>query len=429
MRAALDARDIGWAELGTDGLQVFLAGTAPDEAARFAALSAAGSAVDAERVIDQTVVEEAEAPDPPRFAIEILRNAQGVSLIGLVPATLDRAALRDEIAEATGGAPVTDMLETADYPAPETWQPALRYAVAALGELPRSKISMSAERVAVTAMADSVAEKRRVEFDLARRSPEDVRLALDISAPRPVITPFTLRFVIDDRGARFDACSADTEAARARILRAAGSGRDAGPGRVHDRHGRALAALGGGRRARHRGAGAARGGQRHDHRCRYRAARRAGNGAGAVRRCRGHARRALPEVFALEASLPAPEERDPAAPRFVATLSPEGQVALRGRVGSAQTRQIAASLARARFSVDAVHVSARVAEDLPRGWSMRVLLAVEALAHLDHGAVTVTPDTLDVRGQIRRRDRREHDRAAPDRAAWRHRGVHPRREL
>ena len=55
VREALDARGIGWAELGTDGLQVFIAGTAPDEAARFAALSAAAQAVDAERVVDQTV--------------------------------------------------------------------------------------------------------------------------------------------------------------------------------------------------------------------------------------------------------------------------------------------------------------------------------------------------------------------------------------
>ena len=399
VREALDARDIGWAELGTDGLQVFLAGTAPDEAARFAALSAAGSAVDAERVIDQTVVEEAEAPDPPRFAIEILRNAQGVSLIGLVPATLDRAALRDEIADATGDAPVTDMLETADYPAPETWQPALRYAIAALGDLPRSKISVSAERVAITAMADSIEDKRRVEFDLARGSPEDVRLALDISAPRPVITPFTLRFVIDDRGARFDACAADTEAARARILRAAGQagmqGRAActiGMGVLSPRWaGAAERAIGALERL---GAGSV---TITDADIALRAA--PGTKQALFDDVVGTLENALPEVFALEATLPAPEETDPAAPRFVATLSPEGQVALRGRVGSAQTRQVAASLARARFAVDAVHVSARVAEDLPRDWSMRVLLAVEALAHLGHGAVTVTPDTLDVRGK------------------------------
>jgi OmpA-OmpF porin, OOP family len=70
-------------------------------------------------------------------------------------------------------------------------------------------------------MTDSAEERRRLEVDLARRVPTGVRLALDISSPRPVITPFNLRFLISDGKGRFDACSADTEEAQARILAAA----------------------------------------------------------------------------------------------------------------------------------------------------------------------------------------------------------------
>ncbi len=400
VREALDARGMHWAEVGTDGLQVFLAGTAPDEAARFAALTVAGSVVDATRVIDQTVVEEAEPLAPPQFAIEILRNERGISLIGLVPATLDRHQLMADISEATDDAPVADLLDTADYPAPATWRPALRYAVRSLGLLPRSKISVSAERIAVTAMVDSAEEKRRLEADLARQSPKDVRLALDISAPRPVITPFTLRFVIDARGARFDACSADTEEARDRILRAA---RQAGM------EGRADCVIGMGVPTPQWAQAAEQA-----------IAALARLGAGSVTLTDadiallaepgtdqalfddvvGALDGALPEVFALDATLPPlPDKSEPVVPEFIATLSPEGQVLLRGRLGSAQARDTATSLAQARFSADAVHVTARVAEDLPRDWSMRVLLAIEALAHLQSGAVTVTPDTLDVRGK------------------------------
>ena len=36
-----------------------------------------------------------------------------------------------------------------------------------------------------------------------------------------MLTPFTLRFVKDAEGARFDACAADSEAASAAILKAA----------------------------------------------------------------------------------------------------------------------------------------------------------------------------------------------------------------
>jgi OOP family OmpA-OmpF porin len=406
VRDALDAQGMVWAEVGTDGLQVFLAGTAPDEAARFAALSVAGQVVDATRVIDQTVVEEAEPLAPPQFAIEILRNERGISLIGLVPAALDRQELLEDIAQATDGAPVADLLDAADYPAPESWQPALRHALHALGSLPRSKISVTAERVSVTAMVDSAEEKRRIETDLARRSPEDVRLALDISAPRPVITPFTLRFVIDERGARFDACSADTEEAREHILRAAARA---------GQEGRAECVVGMGVPSPHWARAVE---QAIDALARL--------GAGSVTLTDadisllaqpgtdqalfddvvGTLEGALPEVFALDATLPPPpdEKSAPVVQEFIATLSPEGQVLLRGRIGSARMRDTATSLAQARFAADAVHVTARVAEGLPKDWPMRVLLAIEALSHLNSGAVTVTPDSAMVRGKSGRKE-------------------------
>ena len=52
-----------WTEVDVDGLQVTLAGVAPDEATRFAALSSAGSVVDASRIIDQMQVAAAAALD------------------------------------------------------------------------------------------------------------------------------------------------------------------------------------------------------------------------------------------------------------------------------------------------------------------------------------------------------------------------------
>jgi OOP family OmpA-OmpF porin len=404
VRAALDQRGLVWTEVDTDGLQVFLAGTAPSEAQRFEALSVAGSVVDAARVIDQMLVEEAGEIAPPRFAIEILRNESGISLIGLVPATLDHHQLMADIAEATGGAPVADLLDAADHPAPETWEDALRYAVRSLGELPRTKISVSAERVEITAMAESLAEQRRVETALARRVPEDVRLALDISAPRPVITPFTLRFVVDAGGARFDACSADTLEARDRILRAAGQAGlqgkaecTVGMGVPSPRWAQAAElAIGavddlGGGSVTFSDADIALWAPQDTEQSRF---------DDVVGRLEAD----LPEVFALKATLPEPPETDaPVVPEFIATLSPEGQVLLRGRVGSAQLRETVTSFAKARFASDAVHVTARVAEDLPRDWTMRVLLGLEALSYLSNGAVTVTPDSLEVLGNTGRK--------------------------
>ncbi|MEI4232468.1 OmpA family protein [Roseovarius sp. D22-M7] len=400
VRAAFEDRDIGWTKVETDGLQVTLTGTAPTEAARFRALSVAGGTVDATRVIDRMQVQEAEGVAPPRFAMEILRGEHGISLIGLVPESLDRAQLLDDIAAQTGGAPVSDLLETADHVPPDTWAEALNFAVRALGDLAHTKISVSATRVAITAMAESAADLRRLETDLARRAPDDVRLALDLTAPRPVVTPFALRFVLDERGARFDACSADTEAARDRILSAAGRAGlrqkadcTVGMGVPSPRWAEAaemaiaaVADLGGGSVT-------------------FTDADitlRAPEGTPQQRfdDVVGGLESALPEVFALKATRPEPpDDSKPETPDFIATLSPEGQVLMRGQLGSAQLRETATSFARARFSSDTVSMAARVAEGLPRDWPMRVLLGLEALSHLAYGAVTVTPDHVAVSGR------------------------------
>ena len=224
---ALMTGEMDWAEVTSNGLQLQLAGTAPTEAARFRALSTAGSIVDAARVIDLLEVQAAKEIAPPKFLIEVLRNTEGVSLIGLVPASTDRDALIADLAKRTGGATVADLLEVADYPAPKGWDAALSFSVQAIGNLPRSKISVSSRRIEVTASSDSAEEKRRIEARLKRAAPSGLNLVMDILSPRPVITPFTLRFTIDARGARFDACSADTDGTAARIIaaaRAAGAG-------------------------------------------------------------------------------------------------------------------------------------------------------------------------------------------------------------
>src|SRR5690606_4439430 len=69
--AVLRLSGFEWARVTVDGLQVRLSGQAPSEALRFRALSAAGTVVDAARVIDEIAVAE-KVFEPPRFSIEIL---------------------------------------------------------------------------------------------------------------------------------------------------------------------------------------------------------------------------------------------------------------------------------------------------------------------------------------------------------------------
>lgn len=399
MRVALETAGYSWANVEADGLQVIILGTAPSEAERFRAMSLAATVVEATRVIDATDVAQTEALAPPAFSLEILRNDDGISLIGLVPADTDRESLLADLERLAADGKVTDMLETADYPVPADWQTAFDYGVTTLRSLPRSKISIEAGAVSVTAITDSPAEKARVETGLVRRKTEGLKLSYDISAPRPVIAPFTLRFLIDAEGARFDACSADTERARTRILaaaRAAGATGDLGctigmgvpSPDWSEAVGMTLAAM-----------------------------KELGEGtvtfsdadivlvAGAnvtqtaFDKAVGELESNLPEVFSLKAELTQkPDANRPETAEFTAILAENGQVQLRGRLPDERQREATESVARARFGHDSVYGATRIDEGLPAGWPTRVMAALEALDELEHGSVTVTPDLVQVAG-------------------------------
>ena len=399
VRETLVDQGYEWATVFGDGLQVILEGQAPTEAVRFRAISAAGGVVDASRVIDDLSVADSESLTPPEFAIEILRNDAGVSLIGLIPATTDRDALADRIGDIADGLPVTDLLEVADYPTPPTWRDALGYALRALDMLDKSKISVNADRVLVNAITDSPDEKRQLEVALARNTPDGVRLAIEISAPRPVISPFTVRFILDGTGARFDACTADTQEAVSQILAAAS---DAG---FQDRANCILAL---GAPSRTWGEAVAQsitavdnlgGGTVTVSDTDVTLVAIAGTGQATFDNIVGRLENSLPDAFALRAELPElPDETPQELAQFTATLSPEGMVQLRGRVPDDITNSVVENLASARFGQGNITMGTRMADGLPIGWSARILAGIEALTELTNGAIIVEPETLLVRG-------------------------------
>jgi len=403
VRHALAEKGLDWAEARADGTLIHLGGTAPDEPARFHALSAASSVVDSARLIDDMEVTAPEPIEAPRFSVELLRNQSGISVIGLIPAETRNVGLAEELAEVARAIPLTDMLQTADYPAPKGWNAAVAFGLDAVELLKRAKISITADRVAVTAVSDSKEEKAEIERKLTEAAPDGLTLALDISAPRPIIAPFTLRFLMDRDGARFDACAADTEEAAAEILAAASR---AGMvvksdcmlalgvpspkwGAAVARSIDALAALGGGSLTLSDAD--------------VTLVAQPGTAEQTFDEVTGALKADLPDAFALHAVLPDPVTLDGSGtangPReFVATLSPEGLLQLRGRVPDAMVREAAESYARAHFGKSRMHTALRIDPSLPEGWPLRVFSGLEALAQLRNGAVIVQAGYIQLTG-------------------------------
>ena len=391
---------ITWATVQADGLQVHLIGTAPNEAARYRVVNIVGSEVESSRVRDKLEVTPAKAIAAPAFSLEMLRNDDGIQLIGLLPDGDAEAALTQTAQSLSPSIPLSDMIETVAYPAPDGWQAALDYGVAALQLLPRSKISVASDRVAITAIAVSEAEKRSLITQLNATKPQGLQVAIDISAPRPVLTPFTLRFVKDATSARFDACSADTDAARARILAAATAAGSVG--RITCIVGLGVpspswsAATSAGIAAVAELASATITFKDAD------VSLQAGSDVSQAEfdRVVGELETALPDVFSLNATL---EKKSSAANEgpavFTAELAAEtGKIELRGRLTDDRLRAAVDSFARAEFGSTNVYLATRIDAELPDGWPARVLAGLQAMAELNHGSLMVTAQTVEIKG-------------------------------
>lgn len=394
-QSALAESGQDWAGVTADGLRLTLTGTAPDETARLRALTAAGKAAAPALLVDATVVAAADTPPPPPFEVEILANADGVSLVGLVPAATDAATIRDRL-ERAGAPTITDLLTRADQPVAETWAAAFGFGLDAVGIAPRAKISIQPGAVAVAAIATDAEEKTRIERALLAARPDDVALAMDIRAPLPVIAPFALRYVLDGTG-RLEACAADSMEARDAILAASDPQADCplGLGAPSADWSRvAVAAIGA----------------------------LDGLGAGTVTLTDRDLLLEVPETVppeALEAAaatlrdgLPPPyrlEARQAAATTEAETTSftasrahPGAPAVLRGKTTNDQMRDAIETVASARLGV----IDAELTSDeaAPGGWTVRVVAGIEALSHLGAGTVAVTPDLVRVEGVSGDRD-------------------------
>ncbi|MDB2615155.1 OmpA family protein [Planktomarina temperata] len=403
-RLALEGFD--WASVQTDGLKVVLEGEAASEALRFKALAAAGQIVEAARVIDNFTITDSRPPVAPKFSVEILRNGKSISLIGLVPTKANNANFKDRVARIAGDLPVADFLETADYPVPDAWSSVISYGLLALERLEHSKISIGETQVTIEAIGESDAQKSKLLEELTRRTPADITSKIGISAPRPVITPFTLRFRITADGASFDACSADSPEAAVQILaaaKAAGLAEEAtcrqGLGvpsplwsKAATQAIAALAKLGGGSVTLS------------DADVTLTAP--AGTDPTLFDTITSRLDGDLPEVFALNPILlvaPETPEDDAAIPEMVATLSPEGQVQIRGPVISPRAQRTLQTFAYAVFGSEDVYLSTKLQDNLPEGWMVRSLASLAGLSKLNSGIATVSPNAIDITGLTGRR--------------------------
>lgn len=391
-RAALVAEGQAWARVTTDGLAVQLSGVAPDEVARFRALSAVSSRIDDRRIDDRMTVAERALLDPPDFSLELMRQGPTLSLIGLLPDRTDREAIAARLSR--DGTEITDLTGTAAFPPPANWRPSLDFGLRAAEILEQGTISVTPGAVRITANAASPAEKARLETALDAAKPDGVNVQTTISAPLPVIAPYQLRLGRLDGVVRLDACAAETAEARDRILAAAiAAGADPATARCDLGIGAppgweeavlaALTGLGNGNATLDILDGTVR------------VTLPADTSDDALSAMSDSLTAALPATFALnlQRAEAAPDE-GPA--RFTAELGDGPSATIQGVIPDDTMRQTVQSLARAQLGP--IEGELRLDPGTPEGWPLRVLAGLDAMGAVDRGRLEVTQQLIAVSG-------------------------------
>lgn len=396
-KSALVASGQSWAHIETNGMQVILTGTAPDERKRIQALDAISGIVSTTRIQNLMDVEESVPAIAPDFALEILRSGTDVSLIGITPSESDGDIIRSVI-EGIAGVSLIDMKESTTWDAPDGWMIALEFGAEIMTRMERAKISILPGEVFVTAVVKSDNEKQTLQNDLMSLKPEGVMLSIDITAPRPIFAPYTLTFEINESETTL-MCYALTPDGGNRIVEAAKrlgaletSACEIGLGAPTDNWAEvaiagmeAVANMDGGTLEMHDSGITLTSPEDFD--------------AQAFNAITQTLLTALPVSYSLKTIRPEAEvvQDNDTRPYFHAQLD-GGNVLLEGVTIDEISKRTLLIYAEAKFEHEAVNDISKIADFAPHGWTSRQLVALEVLAMLIEGNINVTEESVTVTG-------------------------------
>ncbi len=391
-KTALVASGQNWADVRTDGTLVYLSGIAPDEKKRIQAFDAIAGVVSVPRIRNTMEVEESIAARAPDFALEILRNGLDVSLIGITPRE-DIDIIRAAI-EGIFGVTLIDMKETTTWDAPAGWPEALEYGAAIMARLERAKISILPAQVSVTAVVKSDADKILLTRTLTDLRPEGVELTMDITAPRPIFSPYNLTFNMTDADKTLR-CHALSEIGINMILGAAkvDTGCAIGLGAPTDNW--SEVAVMGIKAVQKMGAGTL---EMQDSSITITAPE--GFDPEIFTTITSTLQKGLPQAYLLRGILPQKQViADDSRPFFDATRAAQGDVVLEGVAIDDISKRTVQTFSRAKFGFQSVSDNTHIASFAPHGWTARQLVAIEVLSLLNEGKIAVTEDTVVVTGK------------------------------
>lgn len=399
LEQAYYAGGIGWATAEADGFLVTVQGNADNEHDQSRALKIA-TLIFGDSLIDKTTSsQDAALMAPPTLPkVEILKNGNNFSFLGEMPQGETVQVFARYVESLGADVTVTNVTSPLEG-APDNWLPAFEFALRLTPLVDQAILNVAPGEVSLEAVANSANWQSGFEEMAEKLRPEGVTLTVDISSPRPVISPYA--FVLDVADPQAAVCTAQDEVeatrlfARAEQVIGVSIACDVGIGapsrqwqEAVEAGLNALAGLGGGRL------------EIMDADVKLTAPE--GTNAQDFEIIAQILRFGLPSGFTLEAETVesparrAVEEMLPVA--FTATLDADGKAVIEGAVKDSLTREVIMRFSEAKFGYGRVQDLMWLDESLPDGWQSRIFKLIDAMALLNHGAARMTPEALEISG-------------------------------
>jgi OOP family OmpA-OmpF porin len=401
----LSVLELDWASVQADGLRLELRGHAPDAFARDLALESARATAQLATVIDHSTIRLAPPPRPKPVFVEMLRDETGLTLTGRFHGEPMRASLLAALSTAAPGLELHDLTGVNAARPSAGWGAELEIATLAAARVENAYVRVEPGAVQVSGLVPDAEHRRKLSVAMLALAGDKVALTLKLREPLRVAAPFAFDAVKDvSGGLRVESC-AGRDYDEATLLETALKRFGADPAKLS-----CPAALGG---PSGNWAGAVQAGLQAldslpagQFRLEYLAAdlRPAPpTKEEEIAAARLELAAMLPDGYALlpapdGSARPAPAEPGPYWIRF---RKAPGFVELSGLSAGATERRLVETYAATLFGGTAVRSALAIGgPNLPKGWEVAALAALDALAPLPTGEAELAPERITIRGAV-----------------------------
>ncbi len=400
LKSVLSEAGYSWAEIDTDGLQIFIHGNAPEESERISAIKLVRSLVAPQRLIDNISSIESTEGKQKAINLKILKSIGKVFIIGSFPegsdlldfeAMLNKSLSSDEeysiIVDQTNLTPTVN------------WEVTTSYALSLLDIIKIGKIETDGERLFLEGIArDNLHDENLLE-NIKSRAPLNLPVEILFHQPRELISPFTFQIEIKNGLLKYSNCVVADEISKIQIDELA---KKLSATALQE----CLVGLG-------------------EPSPQWTEALKKAFSISAqlvnakvvfdnlnISIILDHSfseqeydkiiksiSNTFPSEFVLSlVKLSNKEINEVLSNKVVATLSPEGLLKIIGPIGEGFDEDLVANFAKARFGSEYASTSLYNVGSLPPDWGFRIIAGLEGLNELKNGILEVTPNLIEIRG-------------------------------